>query len=284
MLVLVLMLLTYRSPLIAVLMLGVVAIAYLIATGAVYGLVQAELTTVSGQATAILIVLMFGAGTDYCLLIVSRFRDELRRSSDVEAAMLRAAEHTGPAIFASGAIVVAAMLVLSLADFNATREMGPLLALGIVVMMGCGVTLLPALLAAFGRRAFWPAIPRVEGEPRAASAGWSRVERARAAPPGAARRRLGRRCSCSARSATSAAAATWTCPSSTATRPSPRRARRSSAIASTRRAASGPIQVVTDSEVALQVKDALGECARRGAARTPTRSPRTAATSPPRCC
>ena len=174
-LVLVLMLLTYRSPLIAFLMLGVVAIAYLIATGAVYGLVQADVTTVSGQSTAILIVLMFGAGTDYCLLIVSRFRDELRHSSDVEAAMMRAAAHTGPAIFASGAIVVASMLVLSLADFNATREMGPLLALGIVVMMGCGVTLLPALLAAFGRRAFWPAIPRVEDEPRAASVGWSRV-------------------------------------------------------------------------------------------------------------
>jgi RND superfamily putative drug exporter len=174
-LVLVLMLLTYRSPLIAVLMLGVVAIAYLIATGAVYGLVQADLTTVSGQSTAILIVLMFGSGTDYCLLIVSRFRDELRHSSDVEAAMQRAATHTGPAIFASGAIVVAAMLVLSLADFNATREMGPLLALGIVVMVGCGITLLPALLAAFGRRAFWPAIPRQEPEPDRVSPGWARV-------------------------------------------------------------------------------------------------------------
>jgi RND superfamily putative drug exporter len=174
-LVLALMLLTYRSPLIAVLMLGVVAIAYVIATGAVYGLVQADVTTVSGQSTAILIVLMFGAGTDYCLLIVSRFRDELRHSDDVDAAMTRAAAHTGPAIFASGAIVVAAMLVLSLADFNATREMGPLLALGIIVMMGCGVTLLPALLAAFGRRAFWPAIPREEPGPDRVSAGWSRV-------------------------------------------------------------------------------------------------------------
>ena len=186
-LVLVLMLLTYRSPLIAALMLGVVAIAYLIATGLVYGLVQADLTTVSGQSTAILIVLMFGAGTDYCLLIVSRFRDELRHSSDVEAAMTRAAEHTGPAIFASGGIVVAAMLVLSLADFNATREMGPLLALGIVVMMGCGVTLLPALLAAFGRRAFWPAIPRARRPTHA--------RRARAGPASARSCGAGRRCS-----------------------------------------------------------------------------------------
>ncbi|HEX6022408.1 MAG TPA: MMPL family transporter [Solirubrobacter sp.] len=173
-LVLILMLVTYRSPLIAALMLGVVAVAYLIATGLVYGLVQADVTTVSGQSTAILIVLMFGAGTDYCLLIVSRFRDELARMSDVEKAMKRAAARTGPAIFASGGIVVAAMLVLALADFNATREMGPLLALGIVVMMACGLTLLPALLAAFGRRAFWPAVPR---EQRAAqtSARWTRI-------------------------------------------------------------------------------------------------------------
>ena len=87
MLVLVLMLLTYRSPLIAALMLGVVAVAYLVATGAVYGLVEAGATTVSGQSTAILIVLMFGAGTDYCLLIVSRYREELRRDGDAEAAM-----------------------------------------------------------------------------------------------------------------------------------------------------------------------------------------------------
>lgn len=171
-LVLVLMLLTYRSPLIAALMLAVVSVAYVIATGLVYGLVQGGVTTVSGQSTAILIVLIFGAGTDYCLLIVSRFRDELGRGEDVEAAMLRAASRTGPAIFASGGIVVAAMLVLALADFNATREMGPLLALGIVVMMACGLTLLPALLAVFGKRAFWPAVPR---GPQPVSARWKRI-------------------------------------------------------------------------------------------------------------
>jgi RND superfamily putative drug exporter len=174
-LVLVLMLATYRSPAIAALMLAVVAVAYLVATGVLYGLVTAGATTVSGQSTAILIVLMFGAGTDYCLLIVSRYRDELRRRGDVDAALARAAEHTGPAILASGGIVVAAMLVLGLADFKATREMGPILALGIVVMMACGVTLLPAALAVLGRRAFWPAIPR--GEPAPRSGGWTRVAR-----------------------------------------------------------------------------------------------------------
>ena len=137
---------------------------------------RAALTTVSGQSTAILIVLMFGAGTDYALLIVSRYRDELRRTGDVDAAIARAAERTTPAILASGGIVVAAMLVLGLADFNATREMGPILALGIVVMMAGGLTLLPAVLAVLGRRAFWPAIPPLEPEYRAGETrGWVRI-------------------------------------------------------------------------------------------------------------
>src|SRR4051794_33690086 len=175
-LVLVLMLITYRSPLIAGLMLGVVVIAYLIASGLVFGLVEAGATTVSGQSAAILIVLMFGAGTDYALLIVSRFRDELRRTEDIEAAILRATARTSPAILASGGIVVAAMLVLELADSNATREMGPILALGIVVMVAAGLTLLPALLVACGRRVFWPSIPEVEARRNPEVPGiWRRV-------------------------------------------------------------------------------------------------------------
>jgi putative drug exporter of the RND superfamily len=175
-LVLVLMLIIYRSPTIAAVMLGVVAVAYLIATGLVYGLVEAHATTVSGQSAAILIVLMFGAGTDYALLIVSRYRDELRHAGDSRAALQRSCERTGPAILASGGIVVAAMLVLVLADFNATREMGPILALGIVVMMAAGLTLLPAALAALGQRAFWPAVPRAdEGRAGSPSRAWSRI-------------------------------------------------------------------------------------------------------------
>ncbi len=89
----------------------------------------------TGQSTAILIVLMFGAGTDYCLLLVSRYREELRAGGRREAAMARATERSGRAIVSAGATVVAAMLVLTLADFRATRDMGPVLALGIAVMV-----------------------------------------------------------------------------------------------------------------------------------------------------
>ena len=169
-----LLLAIYRSPLVAAVPLIVVALAYLIAAGLVFGLVVAGATTVSGQTTAILIVLMFGVGTDYCLLIVARYRDELRAVEDVGVAMTRATERTGPAILSAGAIVIAAMLVLAVADFNATREMGPLLALGVAVMVGAGLTLLPAILAALGRRAFWPAIPALDaGRPEHSL--WQRV-------------------------------------------------------------------------------------------------------------
>ena len=158
-LILVILLAVYRSPLTAAVPLGVVGVAYLVATGATWGLVELGATTISGQTTAILIVLMFGAGTDYCLLIVARFRDELRRGERVEEAMARAAERTGPAILSAGGIVAGVMLLLGLADFNATREMGPILALGMAVMVLAGLTLLPAVLAVLGQRIFWPSLP-----------------------------------------------------------------------------------------------------------------------------
>ena len=172
-----LLLATYRSPLVALVPLLVVALAYLVAGGLVYGLVSAGVTGVSGQATAILIVLMFGIGTDYCLLIVARFREELRRAQDPDVAMVAATERTAPAILSAGAIVAGAMLVLALADFNATREMGPILALGVGVMVGAGLTLLPAVLAALGRRAFWPAVPRPGPERAPGLALWARAAR-----------------------------------------------------------------------------------------------------------
>ena len=159
-LVLVLLLAIYRSPVIALVPLFVVAIAYGIAAAAVYGLVEAGALEVNGQTTSLLIVLMFGAGTDYCLLIVSRYREELRQFEDKHEAMAHATERTAPAILSAGGTVFAAMLILALADFKATQTMGPVLALGIAIMLLAGLTLLPALLSALGRNAFWPAIPR----------------------------------------------------------------------------------------------------------------------------
>ena len=153
----------------------VVGLAYGIAAAAVYGLVEAGVVEVNGQTTSLLIVLMFGAGTDYCLLIVSRYREELRRTEDKHAAMAHATERTGPAILSAGATVVASMLVLSLADFKATQTMGPVLALGVAIMLLAGLTFLPALLAALGRNSFWPAIPRHGSEQKRPLDIWRRV-------------------------------------------------------------------------------------------------------------
>ncbi|MFN8159905.1 MAG: MMPL family transporter [Solirubrobacterales bacterium] len=174
-LVLVLLLAIYRSPVVALVPLFVVGIAYVIAAAAIYGLVKAGVFDVNGQSTGILIVLMFGAGTDYCLLIVSRFREELRRTDDKHAAMVNATERTAPAILSAGGTVFFSMLVLLLADYRATQSLGPVLAIGIALMLLVGLTLLPALLSILGRRAFWPAIPRTgEGED-SVSGIWRRI-------------------------------------------------------------------------------------------------------------
>ena len=150
-LVLVLLLAIYRSPVLALVPLLVVGIAYLVAAALVYALANAGAFRATGQATAILIVLMFGARTDYCLLLLARYREEL--TDDPQAAMTTALRSTGPAIVSAGGIVVVVMLTLGVASYNATRWMGPVLAIGTAITVLAGITLLPALLVSFGVRA-----------------------------------------------------------------------------------------------------------------------------------
>jgi RND superfamily putative drug exporter len=123
-------------------------------------------------------VLMFGAGTDYCLLLLARYKEELAKQAPEP--MVTALKRTGPAILSAGGIVVVVMLVLGLADYNATRWMGPVLAIGMVISVLAGITLLPAILSALPRRAFrvdkpsqlWPRIGRlVQRRPAALAAG-----------------------------------------------------------------------------------------------------------------
>jgi RND superfamily putative drug exporter len=108
---------------------------------------------------------MFGVGTDYCLLLVSRYREELHRVEDKHEAMARALRRAGPAVLASGCTVVAAMLVLLLADTGSTNALGPVSAIGVASVLLAGLTLLPALLTAAGRRGFWPRSSRVAYRP-----------------------------------------------------------------------------------------------------------------------
>jgi RND superfamily putative drug exporter len=163
-LVLVLLGLIYRAVLVALTPLFVVFLSYTVATAFVY-LYAKSGASVSSNGTTILIVLMFGVGTDYSLLLVSRYREELRRTEDKHAAMHHALTRTGPTILASGLTVALAMLVLALADTRLTSSLGPVAAIGVTSAMVAGLTLLPALLTIFGRVGFWPRRALVECDP-----------------------------------------------------------------------------------------------------------------------
>jgi putative drug exporter of the RND superfamily len=163
-LVLVLLGAIYRSVLVALTPLIVVFFAYTVTQALVYALAKSG-ATVSSNSTSILIVLMFGVGTDYCLLLVSRYREELRRIDDKHAAMARAVRRAGPAILASGMTVSLAMLTLALADNKNTSSLGPVAAIAVFTAMVAGLTLLPTLLTIFGRRGFWPRRSVVEYDP-----------------------------------------------------------------------------------------------------------------------
>jgi RND superfamily putative drug exporter len=181
--VIVMLLLTYRSPtLILVPLLGVVA-ALFTAQALIYFLAEHAGLTVNGQSAGILTVLVFGAGTDYALLLVARYREELRRHEDRHEAMALALHRAGPAVIASGATVVLGMLVLVAAEMNSTSGLGPVAAIGVAVALLAMTTLFPALLVIFGRWIFWPVIPH-NGSPDPTERGlWARMGRGIAVRP-----------------------------------------------------------------------------------------------------
>jgi RND superfamily putative drug exporter len=175
--VIVLLLVTYRSPVLWLLPVLSAGVALAAAQGLIYLLAAHAGLTVNGQSAAILLVLVFGAGTDYALLLTARYREELRRHSDRHEAMAVALRRAGPAIIASAATVIASLLVLLVAELNSTSSLGPVLAIGIAVASAVMMTLLPALLVIFGRWMFWPAKPTY-GSPEPTTRGlWARTGR-----------------------------------------------------------------------------------------------------------
>ena len=171
-LVLVLLLVVYRAPLLAILPLTVVAAAYLVAAGIAYLLIRAGAITVNSEGTMLLLVLIFGAGTDYSLLLVQAYREQLAGGAECTPALRRGVVSCAPAILASGGTVIAALLVLLVADLESTRWLGPILAVGIAVMLTASFTLLPAVMSLLGPRCFWP---RGRPEPEHRAAVWSRA-------------------------------------------------------------------------------------------------------------
>jgi RND superfamily putative drug exporter len=157
-LVIFLLIVIYRSPMFFLIPLAAVLFAETLSRSVGYGVSELGVT-INGQSSSIMSVLVLGAGTDYALLLVSRYREELHHTEDKHEAMRTALASAGPAIFASAATVIAALLCLLIAKVNGTAGLGPIAAIGIACAALSGLTLLPALLTIFGRRAFWPFVP-----------------------------------------------------------------------------------------------------------------------------
>ena len=150
---------TYRSPVLWLVPLVCVGIAEALAQALVYGLGRGGLT-INGQSAALVTVIVFGAGTDYALLLTARYREELRRHTEHRRAMLVAWRRSAPAIVASALTVAAALACLLPATLNLTTDFG---IVGIVGVLSAAVVVLgayPALLLVMGRGVFWPAVPR----------------------------------------------------------------------------------------------------------------------------
>lgn len=155
-----LLLFTYRSPLLWLIPLVSVALASQVASGVVYLLAENAGLLVNGLSAYVLPVLVLGIGTDYALLLIARYREELHRHEDRHEAMAYALRRCLPAIAASAGTVTAATLCLVFGSMNSTRSLGPVVAIGVVVVFLAMTTLLPALLVILGRWVFWPFVPR----------------------------------------------------------------------------------------------------------------------------
>ena len=155
-LVLVLLLIIYRSPVLAIVPLIVIGTALTLAQSLAAMLSQQFDLPLNGQVTAIMSVLVFGAGTNYALFIVSRYREELVLNPDKWSAMRTTMSHVGPSIAGSAGTTMVAMFALTFASFGSFRSLGPMLALAIFVVLLSGLLVMPAVIAMLGRLAFWP--------------------------------------------------------------------------------------------------------------------------------
>jgi RND superfamily putative drug exporter len=169
------LLIIYRSPVLFLFPLLSVGLGSQLAAAAAYGVVQAAGLTVTSLGVGVFNILLYGAGTDYALLLIARYREELRRCADPHEAMRIALRRAAPGILASAATVAAGMLCLLGAAQNGTRGVGPVAALAMVGAVLAMLTLLPVLLLIAGRRVFWPLTPRVGDARREFSSLWEKV-------------------------------------------------------------------------------------------------------------
>ena len=190
-LVLLILIVVYRSPILPIVVLISAILALTLASGLVYLLASSGVLELNGQSQGILFILVFGAATDYALLLVARYRETLGELVDARAALRTAWRSTLPAISASAGTVILGVLCLLLSDLNSNRSLGPIAALGIAASFLASITFLPAVLALFGRVAFWPRRPYPAGQETATAAAssssshriWARIAAFVAAAP-----------------------------------------------------------------------------------------------------
>jgi putative drug exporter of the RND superfamily len=175
--VLVILLVVYRSPILPFLVLFASVLALGVASAVIYALADNDLITLSGQSQGILFILVVGAATDYSLLLVSRYREELRRHHSKYDAMRVTLKGTYEAILASGGTVILGVMALLLSELNSNRGLGPVAAIGIVFAMLSALTFLPAALVLLGRGVFWPFRPMYGTAPTEVRGVWGRVAR-----------------------------------------------------------------------------------------------------------
>jgi RND superfamily putative drug exporter len=174
----VLLIATYRSPVLWLVPLAVIGLADRVATVVGTAVAGATGLAFDGSTSGITSVLVFGAGTNYALLLISRYREELRQESNHRTALQRAVRAAGPAILASNATVVMALLTLLLAITPSTRSLGACAACGLVVAAVFVLLVLPPLLALCGRLVFWPFIPRAGDAQTTTTGAWHRIAEA----------------------------------------------------------------------------------------------------------
>ncbi|WP_405567828.1 MMPL family transporter [Streptomyces sp. NBC_01167] len=179
----VLLLITYRSPVLWLFPLMSVGFAAVLTQVCTYLLAKHAQLPVDPQSAGILMVLVFGVGTDYALLLIARYREELHRHEDRHRAMTIALRRSGPAILASAGTIAVGLACLSLADINSSRSMGLVGAVGVICGFIAMITVLPALLVIAGRWVFWPFVPRFGTPARKTTIVWSRIGSAVARRP-----------------------------------------------------------------------------------------------------
>ena len=165
----------YRSPFLWILPLASALFALTTAGGIVYLLAKNDILDLNGQSQGILFVLVIGAATDYALLLIARYREELHHHETPYQAMRVAWRGVFEPILASGSTVVAGLMVLLVSELSSNRGLGPVGSVGIIVSMATQLTLLPALLVLFGRKIFWPKIPKFDDVDERLSGFWSKI-------------------------------------------------------------------------------------------------------------